>query len=120
MSIDRWCRLDGSKSLKETNPSLGLRLSGRLVKALSHGLQGGSMSQNLLHDIGPTIRELQLLSAGKPELGRLWADWDRLAGEAGNREEMVMSARARFTSLPMFRNSVYAGLCFGAIYMLNA
>jgi hypothetical protein len=115
MSIDRWCHLDGSKSLKETNPSLGLRLSGRLVKALSHGLQRGSMSQNLLHDIGPTIRELKLLSAGKPELGRLWVDWDRLAGEARNREEMVMSARARFASLPMFRNSVYAGLCFGAI-----
>ncbi|KAJ7036536.1 hypothetical protein C8F04DRAFT_953716 [Mycena alexandri] len=104
MAIDRWCQLEGSKSLKDTN--LGQRLSGRLAKALNHGVRSGSVSPDLLRDFESTLLELQCVAQkGKPELRQLWVDWDRIAAEAGDRDENVAAARARFSALPIFRKA---------------
>ncbi|KAJ7708983.1 hypothetical protein B0H17DRAFT_1124763 [Mycena rosella] len=112
-TIDRWCKLHGEP---KTNPSadpspapnnaLALRLSGRLAKALSHGVRSGSMSQKQIDDLGATISELELVgSNGEPDLRRLWADWNIIAREAGARDGKVAQARARFSVLPIFRKT---------------
>ncbi|KAJ7663880.1 hypothetical protein DFH06DRAFT_1393704, partial [Mycena polygramma] len=102
-AINRWCHLEEAKTMKNANPNLGLRLSARLAKALSHGARGGFVQQNLLHEIDATIRELKALTeTGEPELRRLWNDWDRVEAEASDRDSTA-AARERFSTLPMFR-----------------
>ncbi|KAJ7777182.1 hypothetical protein B0H16DRAFT_1360889 [Mycena metata] len=103
-TIDRWCQLEGSKSLKDTN--LGERLSARLAKALNHGARSGSVSPDLLRDFESTISELKgVAQKGEPELRQLWVDWDHLAAEAGDRDANIAAARARFSTLPIFRKA---------------
>ncbi|KAJ6568362.1 hypothetical protein DFH09DRAFT_1155208 [Mycena vulgaris] len=115
-TIDRWCKLHGPKSAsggtEELDPSLAptralaLRLSGRLAKALGHGVRTGSVSQKQIDDIGTTISQLELVGeAGEPELRRLWADWHHIAREIGDRDENRAEARARFSDLPIFRKT---------------
>ncbi|KAJ7114133.1 hypothetical protein C8R44DRAFT_231652 [Mycena epipterygia] len=110
-TVDRWWKLHGPNSLNGSDPggpysSLALRLSGRLAKALSHGVRSGSVSPQLIHDIGATIADLQLAGlAGEPELRRLWVEWDHIGRETGDREENIAEARARFSALPIFRKT---------------
>ncbi|KAJ7483291.1 hypothetical protein FB451DRAFT_1234002 [Mycena latifolia] len=120
-TIDRWCKLHGSKkpsssgentatpgpdSSIDQNEALALRLSGRLAKALSHGVRSGSVSQKQIDDIGATISELELVGfAGEPELRRVWADWNHIARETGDRDENIAQAHARFSVLPIFRKT---------------
>ncbi|KAJ7068905.1 hypothetical protein B0H15DRAFT_139954 [Mycena belliarum] len=119
LAIDRWCKLHheskkstgtGSEPLKtDADPSvvqhkaLSLRLSGRLAKALSHGVRSGSVSQKHIDDVGDTITELERVGAS--ELQRLWSDWQHIARETGDRGERVAAARARFSVLPIFRKA---------------
>ncbi|KAJ6617025.1 hypothetical protein B0H10DRAFT_1914787 [Mycena sp. CBHHK59/15] len=103
MAINRCWKLLGTS---EANPSLATRLSGRLAKALAHGFQDGSVSQNLLNDVGPTINDLEALSpSGQPELACMWQDWNRIAHKSGDRSENSAAARKRFSELPVFRKS---------------
>ncbi|KAJ7147614.1 hypothetical protein C8R43DRAFT_1010132 [Mycena crocata] len=104
LTIDRCWKLHGSKA--NIDPGLALRLSGRFAKALSHGVRSRSVADRQINDMATTITDLRSLGlAEEPEVGRLWADWDNIAGETGDKENNVAEASRRFSLLPMFRKT---------------
>ncbi|KAJ7780170.1 hypothetical protein DFH07DRAFT_465077 [Mycena maculata] len=110
MAIDRWWKLCRPADFEENplGPSLdsrlALRLSGRLIKALCHGVRSGVVSQQCIHDLGVTITELQRVVSLAEEV-KPSGDWDRIAGEPGDWDENIAEARARLSALPIFRKT---------------
>jgi hypothetical protein len=97
-----------------SNPTLALKLSIRMAKALIQGVRGGSVTSDVLKDNAQIIDQLEAVAQQQPASAspsipdhiRVWKDWKQLENEAGDRKEAALQARSRLSRLPVFRKPV--------------
>ncbi|KIM72448.1 hypothetical protein PILCRDRAFT_16126 [Piloderma croceum F 1598] len=88
-----------------SNPTLALKLSTRIAKALIQGVRGGSVTSDVLKDNAMIIDQLEVVaqqrsastSSSIPDHIRVWKDWKKLENQAGDRKEAALQARSRLS-----------------------
>ncbi|KAI0657611.1 hypothetical protein C8Q70DRAFT_1055762 [Cubamyces menziesii] len=103
-----WKLLQGNPSI---NPSLVVRLSSRLAKALCHGFRAKELLPSFLDVNGAEIAGLRnagvehsTKSSDKEELVRLWREWDMMIPELAKYVEASEVDLRRLAKLPLFFN----------------
>jgi hypothetical protein len=82
-------------------PALALKLSTRLPKAISQGIQAGTIRISSLEDNASVIRELEgVSSTGDPENAQAWMLLKHVRSKL---ETSSREARIRFSRMPIYK-----------------
>ena len=92
----------------EPGPELSLRLSTRLAKALSQGVQNGSIQPSVIEQNEPAIKELERFSTtDNVDAIQAWKIWKNVKKGLGHHSDLVREAKFRFSKLPIFKPMMY-------------
>ncbi|KDR73934.1 hypothetical protein GALMADRAFT_250621 [Galerina marginata CBS 339.88] len=92
----------------ENDPSLTLKLSTRLAKTLSQGVQEGSIAPSVIEQNADKIKELEAVSlkeSDSSENAQTWKLWRNIRAGIQHHEDLSYEGKVRLSKMPMFKGA---------------
>lgn len=98
--------------------SMAMKLSTRLAKALSQGVQNGTINPSVIEQNEATIKELEkLASTENSDVAQAWSIWKNIKRGLGHHIDLVHEAKVRFSKLPIYKPMLWVPLLSPNIVM---